>query len=215
MRRIRRSPKNISEEDVIKIVENIFNTERYMNTKLGDFLRLRDAYAWLLINNAGLRPSECLNLQWSDIDFEKRQIKVSPYWNKQRIDLPAVLTIPAERLIKEYRDKLKKLGIMSSYLFPSTANWSALSPARFARIILIAAKECGVAKVEWITESGQPKYNIRPYTGRHNYLTKVYKATGSEIAVMKLARHLNQQSAQFYVHLDDDDKKALADAIFK
>ena len=212
--RIKRSPQPLSEEDTIKIANTILNSDRYMPSKQGEFLRLRDCYAWLILNALGLRPKECLQLKWEDIDFDRRIVKLSPYWNKQRLDIPAVLTRPAMNLIVEYRMKLEKLGILTEFLFPSTLTWQPLSTDHYAKRFLQAAKEAGVAKIEWFTEAGQPKYNVRPYTGRHNFCTKVWKSTHSEIAVMKLARHLNQESAQFYVHLDDGDKQKLADQIF-
>lgn len=212
--RIRHSPQPISEEDTLKIAKAILESKEYMDTSLGNFLRLRDCYAWLIINALGLRPKECLSLRWVDIDFKARKVRLSPYWNKQRVDIPAVLTKPAMELILEYEQKLNEIGFSSPYLFPSSLTLDPLSTSNYAKRFLRAAKEAGVAKIVWKTDAGQPKYNIRPYTGRHNFCTKIWKATHSEIAVMKLARHLNQESAQFYVHLDDKDKISLADDIF-
>lgn len=213
--KIRHSPQPLSEDDTLKIANTILNSPNYAPTPKGDFLRLRDCYAWLIINNLGLRPKECFQLRWADIDFDKRLIRLSPYWNKQRLDIPAILTKPAMLLLKEYKEKLNKIGFICEYLFPSCESWMPLSTAHYAKRFLQAAKECGVAKIDWYTEAGQPKYNVRPYTGRHNFCTKIWKSTHSEIAVMKLARHLNQESAQFYVHLDDGDKTKLADEVFR
>lgn len=211
----KRYPKPLNDNEVMMIADTIRNSRRYIKNRLGEFLRLRDSTAWLLMNYAGLRPGECLKLKWTDIDFNKRMIRLSPYWNKVRIDIPAMLTKPAERLIINYRKQLEEIGILCIYLFPSVQSWQPLTTERYGDVIRNAGKECGIAEVDWYTESGQPKYNLRPYSARHNFLTRVYKATGSEIAVMKLGRHLSQESAQFYVHLNDEDKLKIADEIFK
>lgn len=213
-RRVKRQPTSLDDESVTKIAEWFLTTDEYAMTAVGEFLRLRDAYAWLLMNALGLRPMECLSLKWSDIDFQERKVTLSPYWNKQRIDIPAILTQPAMKLILEYREKLSKLDFHCKYLFPSNTTHEPVSSGNFARRFLTAAKRCGIAKVAYHTNGGQPKYNIRPYTGRHNFCTKIWKATHDTTCVQKLARHLKLESAQSYIHVDTSDKIQIADEVF-
>lgn len=211
----KRFPKPLNDDEIVLIADSMLHMNDYMNSKLSQFIKYRNYTAWLLMNYAGLRPGECLKLRWQDINFEKRRIQLSPYWNKVRIDIPAILTKPAERIIISYRKELQKIGIFSIYMFPSVSSWEPLSTDRFGDIVRKAALSCGVAHIDWFTEAGQPKYNVKPYSGRHNFCTKIWKKTHSELAVMNLARHTNQESAQFYVHLDSDDKTKIADSVFE
>lgn len=214
---VKHSPEVMAEIDVLKIADTIMQSQSYMPTVQGEFLRLRDAYAWLVINSLGLRPKECLSLKWSDIDFKNRLVKVSPYYNKARVDFPATLTKPAIEYIEEYTNKLNdlKLNLSTEYLFPSVLTWQPMSSGNYARRFLAAAKEAGIAKISWYTESGQPKYNIRPYTGRHNFCTKIWRVTHDTTSVQKLARHKKLESSQAYIHLSNEDKMEIADEVFK
>lgn len=213
--RIHRTPQILKEDEITKIANTILESQAYMPTRHGDFLKIRDSYAWLIINALGLRPKECLQLKWEDIDIENRIIKLSPYWNKVRIDIPAILTKPAIRLILDYKDKLNKLGFYSPYLFPSLLTGEPVSVGNYGRRFLTAAKEAGIAKIAWYTEGGQPKYNVKVYTGRHNFCTTIWRKTHDTTCVKECARHLKLESAQAYIHLDNKDKINIVDEIWE
>lgn len=208
-------PKVLSEEEVGDIVESIQKSKSYAQTPMGDFLKCRDITIILLMFYCGLRPAECLELKWEDLDFAKRLIKVRPYINHQRKnDLPAIMTIPAERIIKRYKEAFAKIGVRSEFMFPSVWTWRPLRSDSFAKRYLNILKEAGMANVEYYTTSGQPKYSTRLYDLRHSFATKIYKKTGSEIAVSRLCRHTQVQSASIYTHLNFEDKKQIADNVF-
>lgn len=214
MRATKRTPKPLSDEEVKLIADTILNSHSYMPTKQGDYLKLRDSTVWRLANAVGGRPKEILGMKWSDLDFDKRTIKLGIFSNKERNDTPITLTKPAMQILIDYRMELERLGFICEYIFPSTESWQPITSQNYARRFLQACKEAGLAKIEYFTTSGQPKYNIRPYTARHNFCTKVYKKTHSERAVQELARHKSPESSRVYIHLDNDDKANIADSIF-
>lgn len=211
---VRRTPPILTDTEVNKIAETFLKSKNYPENKLGRYMRLRDRTIWLLLNYCGLRPKEAMQLRWSDVNFDERKIYLQPYWNKERNDTPAVLTLPAIKLLNDYQEKLKQMGLRFEDCFPSNLTWEPISTDWYRKKLLSIAKEAGVAKVVFYNDANQPKYNVKPYTGRHNFCTKVYKNTHSELAVMLLARHTDPHSAHFYVHLDNDDKVGMVDKIF-
>jgi len=207
-------PKIFTEEEISLIADTIMNSPNYLNNEAGDFLRWRDITAIELMFYCGLRPYEALQLKWEDIDFEKDLIYVRPYINKIKNDLPAILTIPAKKILIKYKQKLEEFNMNNPWLFPSFWSWTPICSGTMNRRFLNACKEAGIAHIEYYRDSGQPKYNIHLYCLRHSFATKIYKATHSEIAVARLCRHTKVESASVYTHLDFDDKQQIADSVF-
>lgn len=207
-------PKIFSEEEISLIADVILNREEYSPNDAGEFLKWRDLTTIELMYYCGLRPSECLQLKWRDIDFEKKLIYVRPYINKRKNDLPAILTSPAEKILHRYKQKLNELKINYEWLFPSFWTWEPISTGAMNRIFLNICKEAGFAKLEYRTARGQPKYSVNLYCLRHSFCTRIYKKTGSEIAVARLARHTKVESASIYTHLNYEDKQEIAARVF-
>jgi len=214
MSRIRRFPKILNEDQLNIILDTIEKSPSYMKNVTGHFLKWRDSTAILLMFYAILRPGEALQLRWDDVDEVNRIIKVKPYTNKERNDLPAVLTTPAGNILNKYKEKCKEFNITSEYIFPSVWTKMPITTDAFGKRFQGIVKEAGLSKVEWYTESGKPVYTYRLYTMRHSACTKIYKKTGSEEAVTQLARHIRPESAHVYIHLSTDDKKDIADSVF-
>lgn len=208
-------PKVLGEEDLNKIIETISKSSTYLKNNYGDYLKHRDSVAILLCFWSGLRPAECLELKWSDVDFEKRLIYVRPYVNhKRKNDLPAVLTKPAEEILRKYKEVMGGIGINSEFLFPSIWTLKPITSHAFGKRFRLILQEAGLNQVEYYNASGYPKYSCSMYDLRHSYCSHVYKATHSEIAVARLARHTRVASADIYVHLNTEEKIKLADYVF-
>lgn len=208
-------PKVFTEDEITLIVEHILQCKSYSQTQGGDFLRWRDLTAIELMYYAGLRPAECLQLRWDDLDFEKELIYVRPYINHHRKnDLPAVMTKPAKKILERYKEKLNEMNINNAFLFPSFWTWKPITTSAMNKKFLVLCREIGLVKVEYYTARGQPKYSVNLYCLRHSFATRIYKRTGSEIAVSRLCRHTQVQSASIYTHLNFDDKKQIAAAVF-
>jgi integrase len=208
-------PRVFTDDEISLIVDYILHSEEHLPTNSGEMLRWRDLTAIELMYFCGLRPAECLQLKWLDIDFEKDLIYVRPYLNhKRKNDLPAILTPPAKRILFRYKEKLNELKVNNEWCFPSFWSWNPIATGSMNRIFLNVCKKLGLAKIEGRRESGQPKYSVSLYCLRHSFCTKVYIATGSDIAVMNMARHTKVESAHIYTHLDFEYKKKLAIKVF-
>lgn len=213
--RERRFPKIIREDEIQKINETIINSKMYSNNKSGIFLRWRDLTCIHLLIRLGLRPLECVNLKWKDIDFENRLVYIDPLSNKVRNNMPAILTRPAEEIIIRYQRVLKEMGIQSEYLFPSYWSWKPITRAGFSDRYRKILKEAGILKFDHYDAEGKIKYNYNMYSGRHKFATDVYSKTRDTTAVKELCRHTQLLSAQFYIHLDEKQRTNIADDVFK
>lgn len=203
-----------SEEDKNKLFSALMSSKRYKDNSVGIFLKWRNFTAAFLMFNCGLRPAEALNLRWSEINFEKSEIAISPLNNKQRSNKPAVLTSQAKEALLDYHEVLKEIGVSFTFCFPSLETFMPLSVSRYEKIIKEFAKEAGILKVEWVTDAGYPQYNISGYTGRRWFGTEVYKRTYSDIAVQHLMRHKNRASSEPYTHLPLEEIKKISKKIF-
>lgn len=211
---VRRFPKIMSEEELRKLIQTILTSNSYQKNVSGEFLRARDAACISLLYYCGLRPGEALGLEWKDIDFERRLIKIDPSSNKERNDISAVISLPAFEILLNYHEALKELNISSEFLFPSLWTWQPLRVDSFGRRLRALMREAGILLVSWHDQNGTPRYNYRTYTFRHNFLTKVYKKFHDSEAVTQLGRHTQPSSAHVYIHLSEDDKKDMVDKVF-
>ena len=212
--RERRFPKIIREDEIQKITDTIIHSSVYANNKSGTFLKWRDITCIHLLIRLGLRPLECINLKWKDIDFEKRLIYIDPYNNKVRNNMPAILTKPAEDLLLKYQRALSEMEIKSEYLFPSYWSWKPITRSAFATRFRNILREAGILKFDHYDSEGKPKYNYNLYSGRHKFATDVYTHTKDTTAVKELCRHTQLLSAQFYIHLDEKQRISIADDVF-
>lgn len=215
MRRTRRVPKILSEEDLQKIVFTIDNSPRYSKNQSGEYMKWRDATMFMTMYYCILRPMECSHLRWSDIDFEKREININPINNKERNNLPAMIPEKALHVLTEYKEKLKEFGISNEWVFPSLLTWLPMTTDHLGKRFTRVVREAGILKFEYFDEYGRPKYNYNMYSLRHSACTKVYRETHSEKAVSLLARHLTDGVAHRYIHLDTKTKKEMVDDVFK
>jgi integrase len=209
-------PKILTDDDITLIVQTIFDSNNYSTNQIGEFLKWRDATYIEFLFYTGLRPIEGLQLRWDDIDLEKNLIYVRPYENhKRKNDLPAILTTPARKILSKYQNEFLKCPIKSEFIFPSIPLGKPMATCTMERRFLDICKHAGLAKIEYNRPSdGKPRYSISLYCLRHSFCTKIYKKTGSEIAVARLARHTQVQSASIYTHLNFEDKKHIADFVF-
>ena len=155
-----------------------------------------------------------MQLKWRDLNFESELIAVRPYLNKRKNDLPAIFTKPAQGVITRYKQKLLELGTSNEWIFPSMWTAEPITVCAMGKKFLKICQECGLAQFDRHDQRGKPKYSLSLYSLRHSFCTRVYKITGSEIAVSRLARHTQVQSASIYTHLNFDDKREIANLVF-
>lgn len=214
MRYIRRTPKIVTEEDLDKILKAIKGTP-YTYTPMGEYNRLRDKTIILLMYYCGLRPAECLQLKWEDVDFEKELIYVVPYLNKERDDTPAILTSQGKEALKDYFKQVREINVpLTDFVFPSIITGKSLNTDTFAKKFQRYLRDAGLCKFEYYDQNGRPRYRFNPYSLRHSFATKIYNKTDDLEAVKSLMRHKNLESSNIYVHLDFEKKKEIAKRVF-
>ena len=211
---VRRFPKLISKEELSKVILTIARSTRYDKYGAGKFLRIRDATIQLFLFYTGLRPSEALNLKWADIDFNNRMIHIDALSNKERNEMSAVLTLPAERIINQYRYELELMNIKCEFVFPALWTWKPITVDSAGKLFRILAKEAGINEVNFYLDSGKPRYKLNMYSYRRKFGTEVYNKADDILAVMKLLRLTTPKSIPSYVIYSDEKRKLIADKCF-
>lgn len=213
MRKRRRTPKTIDADNFTKILDAI-QANPYTDTPLGNYNRVRDKTVIIFMYYCGLRPKEALSLRWKDINIQDDLIAVVPYFNKERNDLPAILTSPAKKALFEYMREVKRLNIpLNEYCFPSIITGKPLNSDTFAKKFQRYVKDAGLKKFEYYDHNGRPRYSFNPYSLRHTFINDVRKKKGID-AAKEMARHKNIESTMIYTQMDFEEKKRIAKEVF-
>lgn len=158
-----------------------------------DFKSLRDQMVVELLYGTGIRLSEALGLEESDINFNKNQIKVLGKRNKERI-----IPIPDElaRILEAYIEKKRELGIGEK------------------KIILTDKGEPGYPKLVYNIIKTNLSYistleKRSPHVLRHTYATQLLNNGADLNAIKELLGHANLQATQVYTHNSIDRLKEI------
>lgn len=149
--------------------------------------------------NTGMRKAELENLEWSDIDFKRRKIKISrkEFWHPKTGERE----IPINQGTYELLERLKKSnekGLKSSFIFPHRDGGRIKDKLR-EQLIKIAKK----AGIEGLTKL---------HSLRHTYASHLVMKGVDLPTVQKLMGHSDIQTTMIYSHLAPDH---LADAVEK
>jgi len=159
--------------------------ENLMSAATGkDFISLRDRTILELIYSTGIRVSELVNLDVSDIDFVNEEIKVLGKGGKQRI-IPAGSV--ALNILHCYLKELKKIDT-SGILFINK-NKKRLTQRFVELMIKKYAKVAGIEK------------RVTPHTLRHSFATHLLDRGADLRSVQELLGHSNLSTTQIYTHL--------------
>jgi tyrosine recombinase XerC len=171
----KRLPGVLSEKEV----------ENLMSAATGvDFISLRDRTILELIYSTGIRVSELVNLDISDIDFINEEIKVMGKGSKERI-VPAGTV--ALNILHCYIKELKKID--SSGILFINKNKKRLTQRFIELMIKKYAKIAGIEK------------KVTPHTLRHSFATHLLDRGADLRSVQELLGHSNLSTTQIYTHL--------------
>lgn len=138
----------------------------------------------VIMLKAGLRVSEVVNLQGSDIDWEDGRITVRQ--GKGKKDRAVWLKPENLTILKEMDTK--------GYLFVNSSG-ERLS-IRYVRYMLLAAAErAGITR------------QISPHLCRHTFATNLLKQTGNLALVSKALGHAHISTTMIYLHIVDEELK--------
>ncbi|QNK78154.1 site-specific tyrosine recombinase/integron integrase [Winogradskyella undariae] len=167
-RKEKKLPEVLSKEEIVKIINHTNN--------------LKHKCIVGLLYSSGLRRSELLNLNITDIDSKRMVIKINnAKGNKDRISLlsPVILK-DLQQYYKEYRPKV--------YLFEGIKG-GKYSATSVLTIISKAAKKAGIVK------------KVSPHMLRHSFATHLLE-NGTDIRhIQLLLGHNSTKTTEIYTHV--------------
>ena len=175
----------MTKEESIKLLNSPFQN----NTKYA----IRDYCILAVFLNTGLRRAELVNALLSNLDLDRRELKVLGKGNKER-------TVPLNDIcynaLQEYlkvRDDSKCLLNERDYLFISDKN-RHFSLNGLYEIVKKYIKLCDLENKKFAV-----------HTLRHTSATLLYKNGAGLREIQKLLGHTNVSTTQRYTHIDMDD----------
>jgi integrase/recombinase XerD len=139
----------------------------------------------------GLRVSELISLQISDLFFSEGFIKVTGKGNKQRL---VPINTMTKRVIKSYMDNSReKLEIVEQFkdiLFLNRRG-RALTRAMIFTIVKNLAKQANIKKI------------ISPHTFRHSFATHLLENGADLKTIQQLLGHQSITTTEIYMHIDN------------
>jgi integrase/recombinase XerD len=177
----RKLPDTLSVEDIDKLIAAI-DLSKPEGTRNKAMLET--------LYGCGLRVSELINLQISNLFFHERFIKVTGKGNKERF-VPVGKS--AIKYIKIYLDEVRILQKInrehSDTLFLNNRG-NGLSRVMVFYIIKGLAKKAGIKKT------------ISPHTFRHSFATHLIEGGADLRAVQEMLGHVSITTTEIYTHLD-------------
>ncbi len=173
-------PGVLTEDEITKLISSI-----NLNNEFGQ----RNKTIVEVLYGTGIRVSELIGLNLSNIFFNESLLKVFGKGNKERfVPLGDIASIE----IKKYLDQRKKINIdpkFSDILFLNRYG-RQLTRSMIFKIIKDSAKEANIRK------------NISPHTLRHSYATHLLK-NGADLRTIQLVLgHESIITTEIYTHLD-------------
>jgi integrase len=158
---------------------------------------LRPIYFTFL--NTGMRKAELENLEWSDVDFRRRKIRIrrKEEWQPKTGEREIPMNDQVVNLVKRLRDANDK-GLKSTYVFPHP-DGSKIKIKLREKLITIA-QHAGLKDV------------TRVHTLRHTFASQLVMSGVDLPTVKKLMGHSDIQTTMIYAHLAPDH---LSDAVNK
>lgn len=152
-------------------------------------LTCRDLAMMELFYSSGLRLSELVSLDITDIDVDAASLRVTGKGNKQRL-LP--ITAIAIKRLQSW------LTLRQSWL-NANANCSAVFISR--RLTRISPRNVQLRLKQLATQQGLDS-QLHPHMLRHSFATHLLESSRDLRAVQELLGHANLSTTQVYTHLD-------------
>lgn len=177
-------PKTLNIEEVNKLLDYEAKTA----------LEYRNKAMLELVYASGLRVSELVNLNVSDINFIDCYVKVFGKGKKERIVPISNICIKVlEEYIKVYRDSLLK-GHLTDKLFLSSYGKGITRQGFFKNLKEIAIKQ-GITK------------DFSPHTLRHSFATHLLEYGADLRSIGEMLGHENIKTTQIYTEVSNTKKR--------
>lgn len=158
--------------------------------------RLRDIAMLTLLLGTGIRVSECVGLDFEDIDFKEKGIRVHRKGGYESI---VYFGDEVEKALKDYLEQRKQI-------LPKEGHEKALFLSLQNRRITVRAVENLVKKYAALTTSLK---KITPHKLRSTYGTSLYRATGDIYLVADVLGHKDVNTTRkHYAAIEEDRRKS-------
>lgn len=182
----RKLPNHLTIEQMVKFIET-----PEVETVLGK----RDRAMLELLYASGVRVSELVTLDLSDIDFNNNSLRVKGKGRKERIApfgehakkaLQDYLSVRGELLLEADHDKADPSAVFMNY------QGTRITPRSVGRMIDKYVKQC--AEV----------HHISPHSLRHSFATHLLDAGADLRTIQELLGHARLSTTQQYTHVSMD-----------
>lgn len=177
-------PNVLSIEEVNKLLEiNLITPFDYRNKAMLELM-----YA------TGLRVSEIINLEFTNIDKEEKIVRCFGKGNKERIiPIGEIALTYLDIYLTNYRDSLKK-KINCNKIFLNN-HGTPLTRQGFLKILKKIAQDKGITK------------NITPHTLRHSFATHLLNNGADLRSIQIMLGHNNLSTTQIYTTINNETLK--------
>ncbi len=168
--------------------------EKLLDIDLTDCYSYRNKAMLELLYSTGLRVSELVNLELSNIDLENCTLKTIGKGNKERIiPISDYALYYVEKYINEYRGSMLKKGV-NNYVFINN-HGNVMTRQGFFKIIKKLALEKDI------------KTPISPHTLRHSFATHLLDYGADLRSIQEMLGHSNLSTTQIYTHVSSEHLK--------
>jgi integrase len=206
---IERIPEKFFSEDIEVMLNTLDNSNDYLKTVWGEWMKARDKAILMTVYLLGLRPLETCALRFDDFNMRDETVLIRGENNKQKKD--RILPIP-KKLLKYVMAYLKFPRFMwksSSYIFPSAEN-EHISSERWKHIFREKIlKPSGL----WVAPVGKRMPKYRSYTLRSTRATELLDKTKDPFLVARFLGHSDLRSIKKYIAISKTYKNYMGESL--
>jgi integrase/recombinase XerC len=182
----RKLPNHLTIQEMIRFIET---------PDLDTILGKRDRAILELLYASGVRVSELVGLNLTDIDFNNQTLRVKGKGRKERIvpfgehargAIGAYLSVRGELLVEADTDKIDPLAVFMNY------QGTRITTRSVGRMIDKYVKICA------------DLHHISPHSLRHSFATHLLNAGADLRTIQELLGHARLSSTQVYTHVSMD-----------
>jgi len=212
-RRQRGRPDKLSGADRIRAIRPMSQAE------LGRFLAAAQTHTplyaplFLLLAHAGLRPGEAFALQWADLDFANRRIRVERAWSVGRVETPKTGTGRTVDMSEHLMRGLRRLRV-TRQKEKLKRRWTELPPWVFCTDVGTPLDESRVRKNFAEALRKAELTGFRVYDLRHTFASLLL-SQGAPITYVaaQLGHSKPTTTLQWYAHWIDGGRERFVDGL--
>ncbi len=180
-RKVQKLPSTLAKEDILKMIDMTPN--------------LKHKCIISLLYSSGLRRSELLNLELTDIDSKNNTIKIKQA--KGNRDRYTVLSPSALKLLRDYYKAYKP----KQYLFECKQTQKKYSPTSVLKVVRNAANKAKISK------------SVHPHMLRHSFATHLLEDGVDLRYIQVLLGHNSTKTTEIYTHVAIKKFKGIKDLL--